>query len=180
MQRVLIEAILARIAAKLPEFKTVDLFNEQFDNADNGVSNPIRFPALFISFPDGATYGSKGAGIQQSDDLVVRFYIAQTMTQERVGKTVLEVMDMKQRVYNVFQNYAEPFIKTFSRIKEEPDESRTNYYVFVQDYNAGVIDASKYVNEGSEHTLTLGLTTEVIINDITKTGIRTAKDVNDG
>lgn len=179
MQRLLIEKILARIAAELPEFKTVDLYNEQFDNADEGIDNPVRFPALFVSFPEGATYTDSTAGVQQSDDVVVRFYIGQQMTKQRVGKTVLEVMDLKQKVYSKFQGYAEPFIKTFSRIYEEPDESRTNYYVFIQDYKAGVIDSSKYVDQGAEHTLELDLTTEVIIKPVTKTGIRTARDVND-
>jgi len=180
MQRVLIEAILTRIAAELTEFKTVDLFNNQFVNADQGLDNPIRFPALFISFPDGAEYTNRGAGVQQSDDITVRFHIAQEMTVERTGRTVLEVMDMKQRVYNVFQNYAAPFIKTFDRVREEPDEARTNYYVFLQDYKAGIIDSSRYVDQGAEVSLGLNITQEIIINPVTDGGIRTAKDVNDG
>jgi hypothetical protein len=180
MQRVLIESILARISANLPEFKTVDLFNDQFNNADQGLDNPVRFPALFVSFPEGAEYTNRGAGVQQSDDIIVRFHIGQEMTAERVGKTVLEVMDMKQRVYNVFQNYAAPFIKTFDRIREDPDEARSNYYVFLQDYKAGIIDSSKYVDQGAEVSLSLNITEQVIINPITDGGIRTAKDVNDG
>ena len=179
MQRVLIETILARIADKLPEFKTVDLYNEQFVNADDGRDNPVRFPALFVSFPDGADYLNKSAGVQESEEVLVRFHIGVEMTTQRRAEPILKVMDLKQKVYSFFQGYAAPFIKTFSRVHEEPDESRGNYYVFLQDYSVGVIDATNWINQGVEHLLTLDLSTEVIINPVTKPGIRTAKDVND-
>ena len=179
MQRILIQAILDRIAAELPQFKTVDLFNDQFNKADNGKSNPVRFPALFVSFPEGAQYADLSAGLQETEDLTVRFYIAQGMTSETVGKTILEVMDLKQIVYSKFQGYGTDYIKTFHRINEEPDEERTNYYVFIQDYTTAVVDISKYIQEGETVTLTLDLTEEVIINPLTDNGIRTAKDTND-
>ena len=179
MQRILIQAILNRIAAELPQFKTVDLFNDQFNKADAGKSNPIRFPALFVSFPEGAQYADLSAGLQETEDLTVRFYISQGMTNETVGKTILEVMDLKQVVYSKFQGYGSDYIKTFHRINEEADEERTSYYVFIQDYSTAVIDISKYIQEGETVTLTLDLTEEVIINPLTDNGIRTAKDTND-
>jgi len=181
MQRDLIEAIKAQIAAELPQFKTVDLYNDQFTKQDEGSIDSFRFPALFISFPDGATYKDYTAGVQTSADVTVRFYIADELTKSRlsIGKTVLEVLDLKQTVFSKFQGWSDTGIKTFSRIFEETDEDRTNYYVFVQDYKAGVIDASKYTDQGTPVTLTFNLTPEVIINPLTDDDIRTAKDVND-
>ena len=35
MQRVLLQTILDRISAELPQFKTVDFYNDQFTKQDN-------------------------------------------------------------------------------------------------------------------------------------------------
>jgi hypothetical protein len=181
MQRILLQGILDRIAAELPQFKTVDIYNDQFTKQDAGSIDSFRFPALFISFPDGADYNEKTAGVQQSTDLTVRFYIADELTKSRLGlnKTVLEIMDLKQAVFTKFQGFSVPYIQTFTRIFEETDEDRTNYYIFVQDYKTGVIDAANYVDQGTEVTLGLDLTPELIINPTTDDDIRTARDVND-
>ena len=88
-------------------------------------------------------------------------------------------MDLKQEVFKVFHGWGDTNIKTFSRIFEETDEDRTNYYVFIQDYNTNITDASNYIDQGTEVTLGLDLTPEVIINPLTDDDIRTAKDVND-
>jgi hypothetical protein len=181
MQRVLIESILAEIAAELPQFKTVDLFNDQLNKQDAGQIDSFSFPALFISFPEGATYTDYTAGVQKSADVTVRFYIADKLTKSRlsINKTVLEIMDLKQDVFKVFNGFQSLGAKTFSRIAEETDEQRTNYYVFIQDYKTSVTDAETYTDQGAEVTLTADLTTQLIINPATDAGIRTAKDVND-
>jgi hypothetical protein len=181
MQRDLIQFILDKIAAELPQFKTVDLFNDQFNKQDNAALDSFRFPALFVSFPEGANYENYTSGVQHGLDIRVRFYIADELTKSRlsIGKTVLEVLDLKQDVFKVFHGSGAAYIKSFLRIYEETDESRRNYYVFIQDYNTGIIDASKYIDQGDEHTLTLDLTSQVIIKPVTDNNIRTAKDVND-
>ena len=181
MQRDLIENILAEVAAKLPQFKTVDLYNDQFTKQDSGLIDSFRFPALFLSFPDGAQYKDLSAGVQRSADVTVRFYIADELTKSRLSmnKTVLEVMDLKQEVFKVFNGFSGSGIASFSRIFEETDEQRTNHYIFVQDYKTSVTDSETYVDQGAQVTLTADLTTELIINPSTDAGIRTAKDVND-
>lgn len=181
MQRELIDETLARIAAELPQFKTVDVFNDQFNKGDAGVIDTFAFPALFVSFPEGATYSNYTAGVQQSNDILIRFYIADSLTKSRLSlnKTVLEIMDLKQEVFKKFQGWSTGKIKTFSRVAEETDEDRTNYYIFIQDYNTGVLDSDTYKNQGATQLLTLDLTKELIINPTTDDGIRTAKDVND-
>jgi hypothetical protein len=181
MQRILIESILDKIAADLPQFKTVDLYNDQFNKQDTAKIDSFRFPALFISFPDGADYTDYTAKVQQTKDLTVRFYIADQLTASRlsISKTVLEILDLKQTVFEKFQGWSVEGVKTFSRIHEETDEDRTNYYIFVQDYKTGAIDSSKYVDQGQEVTLTLDATAQVIINPVTDNGIRTARNTSD-
>jgi hypothetical protein len=181
MQRGIIEDILARVAAELPEFKTVKLFNDQLFKQDGGEIDSFAFPALFLSFPDGADYSDYTGGVQQAKDVTIRFYIADKLTKSRlsISKTELEIMDLKQKVYSKFQGFSGNGFKAMSRIHEETDEDRTNYYNFVQDYKANLVDSCTYVDQGTEVNLTLDLTTDVIINPNTDDNIRTAKDVND-
>lgn len=186
MFRFLIENIITKIKAELPEFKTVDLYNNNFEKNQLGQNDIIKFPALLIGFPEGVSYSDNGAGTQLSDELVLRFYIATEMTKGRASNstTVLDLFDLKQKVYNSFQLYKTDGISTFKRRYEESDEDRTNYYVFLQDWTTNILDDTKYVDGGGvEVTLGLDIDDQVIINPATKqddNGIRTAKDVNDG
>ena len=184
MQRVLIDEVLKRIKAELPQFKTVDVYNNQFFKQDDGTIDSFSFPAIFLSFPEGAEYSLFTAGIQQAPEITVRFYIADKLTKSRtsISKTVLEIMDLKQEVYKVFQGWSSQPIGAFSRIAEQTDEDRRNYYTFIQDYKTKIIDSDNTICKGTQVTLEADLTTELIINPDTKTdgkGIRTARDVND-
>jgi len=185
MYRFLIEDIINKVKSEFPEFQTVDLFNDDFNKSERGLIDLIKMPALLIGFPEGVNYIDSGSGTQKTSEIVLRFYIALSMTKGRVSNstTVLDLFDLKQEVYSSFQGYQSDRINTFKRRFEETDEDRTNYYVFIQDWTTDLVDDSKYVDgSGQEVTLTLQLDDELIINPITKggNGIRTAKDVNDG
>lgn len=186
MYRFLIEDIITKVKADLPEFKTVEIYNNQFDKNELGQIDVIKMPALLIGFPEGTSFQDFGAGVQQTEELVIRFYIAKSITKGRVSNssTVLDLFDLKQKVYKAFQGYQSEALSTFKRRYEETDEDRTNYYVFLQDWTTKLKDVTKYVDgEGQEVTLTLDIDDQVIINPDTKqdgNGIRTAKNVNDG
>lgn len=183
MYRFFIENIITKVKAELPEFKTVELFNNNFVKAESGFTDLVKFPALFIGFPEGMNFNDAGAGNQLTNELVVRFYIADSITKGRAvnSTTVLDLLDLKQKVFEAFQGYKSDGFNTFKRRREETDEDRTNYYVFIQDWTTNVLDDSKYVDGGGVlHTITgLDITDDVVINPATKPGIRTAKDVND-
>jgi hypothetical protein len=183
MYRFLINNIITKIGAELPEFKTVALFNDDFNKAEQGLKDLVKFPALYISFPEGVDYSDNGAGVQKTNELKIRFYIAKSITKGRASNntTVLDLLDLKQKVYKAFQGYKSNGFNTFKRRFEEMDEDRTNYYVFIQDYTTDLIDDTKYIDGGATtHQITaLDITQDVVINSGTKTGIRTAKNVND-
>lgn len=187
MFRFLIEDIIAKIKAELPQFKTVELYNNDFDKAEQGLKDLTKFPALYIGFPEGVNYSDSGAGTQKTSEVVLRFYIAVSMTKGRAvnNTTVLDLLDLKQEVYKAFQGYKSDGFNTFKRRYEETDEDRTNFYVFLQDWTTDILDDTKYVDGGGVvHQITeLRIDDEVIINPATKqdgNGIRTAKNVNDG
>lgn len=183
MYRFLIEEIIAKVNTDLPEFKTVGLYNNSFEKAEQGLTDLIKFPAFLIGFPEGVNYSDSGAGTQKTEEVVLRFYIAKSMTKGRAvnNTTVLDLLDLKQKVYKAFQGYKSNGFNTFKRRYEETDEDRTNYYVFIQDYTTDILDDSKYVDGGGVlHQITaLDITDEVVINSATKTGIRTAKNTAD-
>lgn len=183
MYRFLVEDVIAKIKTDLPEFKTVELYNNNFLKAEAGQFDIVKFPALFVSFPEGMNFNDAGAGNQLTNELVIRFYISDSITKGRVSNssTVLDLLDLKQKVYKAFQGYKSAGFNTFKRRREETDEDRTNYYIFIQDWTTNVLDDSKYVDGGgTEYTIpALQINDEVVINPATKPGIRTAKDVND-
>lgn len=183
MFRFLIEDIMTKIGADLPEFKTVALFNDDFNKNEQGLTDIIKFPALFIGFPEGVTFTDGGAGVQKTSEIVLRFYIAKSLTKGRASNntTVLDLLDLKQKVYKTFQGYKSNGFNTFKRRSEQTDEARTNFYVFIQDYTTDILDDTKYVDGGATtHQITaLDITDDIVINPATKPGIRTAKDVND-
>jgi len=183
MFRFLIEDIINKVNTALPEFKTVALFNDDFNKNEQGLTDIIKFPALFIGFPEGVTFDDGGAGVQKTSEVVLRFYIAKSLTKGRASNntTVLDLLDLKQRVYKTFQGYKANGFNTLKRRYEETDEARTNYYVFIQDYTTDILDDTKYVDGGATtHQITaLDINDDVVINPSTKPGIRTAKDVND-
>lgn len=183
MYRYLINNIINKVKTDLTQFKTVDLYNDDFNKAEQGLKDLVKFPAFYVSFPEGVNYADNGAGVQKTEEVVIRFYIAKSMTKGRTSNssTVLDLLDLKQQVYEAFQGYKSNGFSSFKRRYEEMDEDRTNYYVFIQEYTTEIIDDSKYIDGGAtEHQITaLNITDEVIINSGTKEGIRTAKNVND-
>lgn len=187
MYRFLIEDIITKINTELPEFKTVRLFNDDFNKLDQGVIDTFAKPALLIGFPEGVNYTDAGSKVQKTETLVLRFYIAKDMTRGRASNntTILDLFDLKQKVYNTFQGYKSSGFNTFKRRYEETDEDRTNYYIFIQDWTTDVVDDTKYVNGGGVEIFNLGLdlNSDLVINPDTKidgNGIRTAKNVDNG
>ena len=157
MNRELIEEIIAKVGADLPEFKKVALYNNDFDKQNDGTKSGLNFPALFISFPQSIEYQDGTSGVQRSDDFVVRFYIGEKFATD---KDVLDIFDLKQKVYTVFNGWKPSKASTFRRRSEETDEDRGGFYVFAQDYVTNLIDDETFV-EKSRIPVTLN---ELIIN----------------
>ena len=172
MTRALIEDILNRITSELPEIKRSGLFNDQFQKYEDGLIDAINFPAMFLSFPDEVTYLANGSGVQKSDDFTIRFYIGMKFVTD---SDVLDIFDLKQRVYNVFNKFQPSSSGSMSRISEGTDEDRNGFYVFTQDYKAQLIDTETFVeNEMIDLQVNnLSVDADLIIDPNTVDGVRT-------
>jgi hypothetical protein len=172
MTRLLVEEILSRISTELPEIKKYGLFNDQFNKNDNGEVEQINFPAMFLSFPDELTYVANGSGVQKTDEFVIRFYIGMKFVNE---SGVLDIFDLKQKVFGIFNGWSATDIGTMTRIAEQTDEDRNNYYVFIQDYTANLIDTTDFIecNRVEANVNTLSISKDLIIDPNTVEGVRT-------
>lgn len=177
MNRSLIEQIFDRITTELPEFKKYGLFNEDFDKSDDGSGRGINFPAIFLSFPEDITFQDNGAGVQKTDEFIIRFHIAMKIVSE---KKVLEVFDLKQSVYSVFHRFTPEGFSTMSRVSENTDEDRRNYYVYIQDYTIKGVDDTKFVCKelATVDPVSLELNSDLIIEPETVSNIRTSNEIN--
>ncbi len=176
MFKPLIEAIYAKIAAELPEIKTKGLYNDQFNKSDEGKIDSFPKPAIFIGFPDQVEYKDRGSMVQTTENFRVRFYISIDMFKAEG----LEIFDLKQKVYSVFQGYKLDGFGRFVRRNEQADEDRTNYYILIQDYETSAIDSEVfYLNRFDTHTVTdVEITPDLLIASSTKDGARTDNAIN--
>ena len=172
MNRQLIEEVIQRIKTELPEFKKVGLFNDDFTKQDEGEKAGLNFPAIFLSFPEGVIYENDGSGVQRSEDFLVRFVMSEKFLTD---KKVLEIFDLKQKVYRVFNGWKPSKGSTFRRYSEQPDENRSGFYVFEQVYITKLIDDETFIeNKRIPVTLTgLKVEGDLLIDPRTVDGIRT-------
>ena len=173
MTRELIQQIFDRVKNQLPEIKKVNLFNDDFEKQNEGVKSTLKFPALFVSFPEGCTYIQNGSGVQRSDDFIVRFHIGLKFYDE---KSVLEIFDLKEKIFGIFQGWQPQNASSFNRQSETPDEFRGNHYVFIQDYLVNIIDSTNFIeNKRIPVTLSPKIQGELRIDERTKGNVRTDK-----
>ena len=174
MTRQFVQQILDRISTELPNIRFKGLYNLDFDKRDEGTKASFDFPAIFVSFPEEVEYINYGSGVQHTGEFIVRLYIAQKHMTE---KSILDIYDLKQSVFNAFQSWQPVKASTFNRIAETTDESRTNYYVFIQDYTTKLVDDEKYIlNDKTEFTISnLKLDPDLKIDPNTVNNIRTDK-----
>lgn len=185
MNRLIVEKIKEHINTNLSlDFHEVALWNNQVEKARSGVIESIPNQCIYISFPDGSNYDSLANKVQRSGEIIVRFYIVMKIQaiKSNTDAEILSLFDLKDKVYSFFSGFQFNEITPFERVREFPDESRENFYIFEQDYSFQFLDDSLYIDGDDTYTATLTpqITTDLIINPATVEGVRTAKDVNDG
>jgi hypothetical protein len=172
MNRSLIEQLKSKIIEDFPVFLKVGIFNNNFSNERAGVSEPLNFPAIFISFPEPISYSGNTSGVQKTNDFLVRFYIAEKFVTDR---NVLDIFDLKQEVYSKFSGFQPNGFSSMERVGEQVDEDRNNIYVFIQDYKIRGTDPTNYVNNKRVpvNVNTLVVSGDLEIDQNTTEGIRT-------
>ena len=174
MTRELIEQIFEKITIDFPEIKKMGLFNDDFEKQNDGTKSGLKFPAVFISFPDGCEWIPNASGIQRTQDFRVRFHIG---TKHMTDADVLNVFDLKEKFYLNFHKWQPQNGSSFVRLSEMPDEMRGNFYVFEQDYTTNLISSTKFIeNDRIPVLLTGKISADLSIAETTKQNVRTNKN----
>jgi len=174
MTKALIQAIINRITSELPQFKTVRIYNNDLQNMDDGKVDSFQYPAIFISFPEAVIYRDYGSGIQNTEEIAIRFHIADKYFKDSY---ILDIFDLKEAVFNKIHKFQPAGCSSFVRFSEQTDENRGNVYAFIQDYKTKFINDSKSFEKGLTEINGIGFepTYEVVINENTKDKINTEK-----
>lgn len=175
MTKEFIQSIFDRITAELPEVKKFGVFNQDFDKMESGEKHLFNFPAIFLSFPEPVEYSNYSSGVQNTDEFVIRLFIADKYVTD---EDVLNIFDLKQKVYSKFHKYSPvTAASSMERISETTDESRRGIYIFEQDYTVRLQDSTKYIlNDRVEvNPWNVDIQGDVKIDPNTVDGVRTDK-----
>lgn len=135
--------IKTQLLAKVPEVTFVQMWNNQFNDLEEGSVYSFPFPCIFIEFVNENEIKQLGQGYQIYDPLTVRVHIGHDFYNNTDGtmEQDLAVMDLKQKVYKALQKFEPTGAVQFIRYSESQDYNHTNIYHFIQDYKTNYIDS---------------------------------------
>ena len=126
----------------MPELKTIDMFNNQFersnnDRAQDNNQEPFSYPACFISF-ENISWTGISSGVQDAA-LTVRLHIGYLNLIE-----FIPVFDLVQSIHLALQGYGDVIFNALTRVAERPNYDHNNVYVYEVDYTTRFRDTSTY------------------------------------
>lgn len=148
-----------KIATNLPSVKTFGLYNNQFQRTDEGKQNAFLFPAVFISFTKN-NFSDLSQGVQEFD-LTVTTHLGFEMYNEKHNDKDLEILTLKQDLYEVMQRLKTGYFSRLSRTQETQDFDHDNIQVYTTEYQTYCKDYTKDIRPVIEVTVTAD--TQVLI-----------------
>ena len=144
MVKKLYEDLSGQIKKYLPEIKTVQLFNSQYDRSNgegvNGRSQkPFNYPAVFLEFNE-FEFRQLSLGVQEFDFTLNVHYGWKSFLNEDLVQ-----LDSLERLYWVIQRFQQGSFARFSRISENWDTSRTDIGITTIKYRGYGKDFNRYV-----------------------------------
>lgn len=146
MKRYFFEQIKQRIIERVPEVKTIGLFNNQISkSAEN---NPIGFPAVFVEF-ETIDWQSQQRGIQVGP-ANVKFYIAvetykTNLSGEKISESNdLDFLDLVAKIHVGINGFDNEKFGPLLRVSENQDSDHDNVLVWETVYK------TQFVDDGAE------------------------------
>jgi len=116
----------AEINAKLPEIKTVKLYNNQFESEN--VENAFLYPAVMLQFQSNG-FKELSQGVQQFDMTVTTHLGFESYKSEDT-----EVLRLKQDLYKIVNRFRNEYFSRLLRVEERPNYNHNNIHVYETDY----------------------------------------------
>ena len=137
--KALIQAVKARLAT-VPDFKTIRVFNNQFELLESGEYEGVFCNAAFIEIINDQPAIQLGRGYQLFDPIIVRIHIGHEFYDGDNMDEDLDVFDLKDKVYQVLQKFEPDGAVAFCRTAEGQDYDHANVYHYIMDFTTNYID----------------------------------------
>lgn len=147
--RTLYTLIKAQLAL-LANIKHIAVYNDQLGLVDNRTSVSYPYPAVFIEMVTDIPARSVGNGVQLYEPLDIRIHIVHEQLDSQLGTLDenLDVLDLKDLVYQNLQMFEPNGASTFFRISEVQDYEHSNIYHYIQTYRTTYLDAAMILPVG--------------------------------
>ncbi len=139
----LYNGIVTRLQAKVPELKTIKLFNDQFNHSNSDVNEnndeqAFLYPCCFLEFTE-IEY-TTATSLLQSFTGILRLHIGF----ESYKNEELDMFALKQKIYKALQGFQVSDVNIFgklTRLRETTDTEHNNIYIYIQEYQISGKDA---------------------------------------
>lgn len=130
MELELHQALVSEIRTKLPEIKTIALFNNQFIHSNGTLQdeNSFLYPCVFLQYSQG-NFIDLSQGVQQYE-----LTITSHLGFESYKTEDLDVLRLKQDLYKVIQRFRNENLSRLTRVSERQDFDHDNIQVYLTDY----------------------------------------------
>lgn len=120
----------------LPKLQHTDLFNDQFNEFEEGREWPFMFPAILIDLND-IVWESKGRKTQQGISLI-RFHVGQNLLDYKLKSSM--ALKYLEEVHKAMHGFNSNVFSSLSRIRTQLDSSHGNVIVHTIDYQTAISD----------------------------------------
>jgi hypothetical protein len=139
----LYNGIVTRLQAKVPDLKTIKLFNDQFNHSNSDVNEnndeqAFLYPCCFLEFTD-IEY-TTATSLLQSYTGTLRLHIGF----ESYKNEDTDIFTLKQNIFKALQGFQVTTDKIYGkliRLKETTDTEHNNIYIYIQEYQLSGKDA---------------------------------------
>lgn len=119
-------ALKQEIEQKLPEIKTVRLFNNQFES--ESVENAFLYPCVFLQFQSNG-FKELSQGVQQFDMTVTTHLGFESYKDEDT-----DILRLKQDLFKAVNRFRNEYFTRLLRVEDRPNYNHSNVQVFETDY----------------------------------------------
>jgi hypothetical protein len=158
------QVIRTRLQTEIPTIKTIDVFNNQFENEPN--EKPFRFPAVFFEFVN-LPYRSEVNGIQKID---VEFTLHVATSELRQS---FDLWDLCEQIGTSLHNYSGDNFSDITQRNAIPDNDHDRINIWRLTFGCTITDDTKF--KPGKQTVVSGISLNItrdldIDNVVIKTG----------
>lgn len=157
MELELYNALKKEIEDKLPEIKTVRLFNNQFESMN--VENAFSFPCVMLQF-QSTGFRELSQGVQQFDMTVTTHLGFESYKDEDT-----DILRLKQDLFKVVNRFRNEYFSRLLRVDERPNYNHSNYQVFETDYKTTGKDFTTDIRPSTEVEVVPSISPSIVTID---------------